>query len=262
MSKRPKQHQLEDLSRSKYSLAIPRNWVMRDKDRDYGIDAEVEIFDEKDQATGLVYWVQLKATENSDKLAARKLDLSIDKIEYYKALELPVLIVLYSDKEDRFYCKWAHEIDLFYTKENAKTIRIMFDDEDIWSEDSASKIKLHIEKLRAIKAGAIALPITTFLEVRNSSINGIPRGIIMSVYRKTLQEYSQFAIYQSKPEKANLIVTLSSDELMISLASIAVLNHSRAKVYWFNLGNWKYFFCRMPLTNRFLICSKQVVHIA
>ena len=43
---------------------------------------------------------------------------------------------------------------------------------------------------------------------------------------------------------------------------IAVLNHSRAKVYWFNLGNWKYFFCRMPLTNRFLICSKQVVHIA
>ena len=181
---------------------------------------KLKIFDEKDQATGLVYWVQLKATENSDKLAARKLDLSIDKIEYYKALELPVLIVLYSDKEDRFYCKWAHEIDLFYTKENAKTIRIMFDDEDIWSEDSASKIKLHIEKLRAIKAGAIALPITTFLEVRNSSINGIPRGIIMSVYRKTLQEYSQFAIYQSKPEKANLIVTLSSDELMISLASI------------------------------------------
>ena len=47
-----------------------------------------------------------------------------------------------------------------------------------------------------------------------------------------------------------------------SLIDIAVLNHSRAKVYWFNLGNWKYFFCRMPLTNRFLICSKQVVHIA
>ena len=222
MSKRPKQHQLEDLSRSKYSLAIPRNWVMRDKDRDYGIDAEVEIFDEKDQATGLVYWVQLKATGNSDKLAALKLDLSIDKIEYYKALELPVLIVLYSDKEDLFYYKWAHEIDLFYAKENAKTIRIMFDDEDIWSEDSAFKIKLHIEKLRAIKAGAIALPVTTFLEIKDSSINGIPRGIIMSVYRQVLQGYSQFVIYQSKPEKANLIVTLSSDELVISLASITV----------------------------------------
>ena len=43
---------------------------------------------------------------------------------------------------------------------------------------------------------------------------------------------------------------------------IAVLNHLSAKLYWLNLGNWKYFFCRMPLTNRSLICSKQVVHTA
>ena len=43
---------------------------------------------------------------------------------------------------------------------------------------------------------------------------------------------------------------------------IAVLNHLRANVYCINLGNWKYFFCRMPLTNRSLICSKQVVHSA
>ena len=43
---------------------------------------------------------------------------------------------------------------------------------------------------------------------------------------------------------------------------IAVLNHLRVIVYCINLGNWQYFFCRMPLTNRSLICSKQVVHNA
>ena len=48
----------------------------------------------------------------------------------------------------------------------------------------------------------------------------------------------------------------------VRFTTIAILNHLRAKVYWLNLGNWKYFFCRIPLTNRFLICSKQVVHIA
>ena len=43
---------------------------------------------------------------------------------------------------------------------------------------------------------------------------------------------------------------------------IAVLNHLRATVYCINLGNWKYFFCRIPFTKRSLICSKQVVHNA
>jgi len=41
MPSRVKQHQLEDISRSKFSLSLPREWVMRDKDKDYGIDAEV-----------------------------------------------------------------------------------------------------------------------------------------------------------------------------------------------------------------------------
>ena len=162
MGKRTRQHQLEDLSRSKYSLAIPENWVMRNKDKDYGIDAEVELFDETGQATGLVYWVQIKATQDRDSFAARKIDLSIEKLRYYQTLELPVLIVRYSDKEGRFYFKWAHEIDLFYAKEKAKTIRITFFDEEIWDEDSGSKIRAHLEKLRAIKAGSIALPISTF----------------------------------------------------------------------------------------------------
>jgi KaiC/GvpD/RAD55 family RecA-like ATPase len=114
MTKRAKQHQLEDLSRSKYSLAIPKNWVFRHKDKDYGIDAEVEIFDQNDRTTGLVYWIQLKATENNTESRARKVDLSLDSMRYYKSLDIPVMIVRYSAIIDRFYYKWAHEIDLFF----------------------------------------------------------------------------------------------------------------------------------------------------
>jgi len=220
MTRRVKQHQLEDLSRTKYSLAIPRNWVMRDKGKDYGIDAEVEIFDENDRATGLVYWVQLKATETSDESAARKVDLSIDAIKYYKSLELPVLIVRYSEKEDLFYCKWAHEIDLFYAKKGAKTIRVTFCDEDVWGANSAVKTTEYIKKIRAVKSGAITLPVPIFMEVKEDSINGIPRGVFMSAYRRALQNYSQIATYQSDPEKAALSVSLNNDELVISLASV------------------------------------------
>ena len=220
MTNRVKQHQLEDFSRSKYSLAIPRNWVMRDKDKDYGIDAEVEIFDEKDRATGLVYLVQLKATETSDESAARKVDISIDAIKYYKSLELPVLIVRYSEKQDQFYCKWAHEIDLFYAKKGAKTRRVTFCDEDVWGEESAVDTEKYLKKLRAIKSGAITLPVPTCMVVKGGSIKGMSRGVFMSAYRLALQAYSQIATYQSGSDKAALYVNLKDDELFISLGSV------------------------------------------
>ena len=126
MTHRPKQHQLEDLSRAKYNLAIPINWVLRDKDKDYGIDAEVEIFDSNGLATGLIYLVQLKATGSDDIKVIKRVDLETSTLKYYEKLDLPVLIVRYSEKEDIFYCKWVYEIDFAKIKQGAKTVRLNF----------------------------------------------------------------------------------------------------------------------------------------
>ena len=52
MPKRPKQHQVEDLSINALKSVLPREWVYREKDKDYGIDGEIEIFDENGYATG------------------------------------------------------------------------------------------------------------------------------------------------------------------------------------------------------------------
>lgn len=221
MTKRVRQHQLEDLSRSKFSLAIPRNWVCRDKDKDYGIDAEVEIFDDNDRATGLVYWVQLKATESNDETAVKKIDLSIESIKYYKSLDIPVLIARYSETLDRFYCKWAHEIDLFYAKKNAKTIRLTFSEEDIWDEESPIKVKEYLEKMRSIKNGNIKLPIPVCIDIKDNTVNKISRGVFLSSYRVALSEFPEFAVFQSEPKDALLMATLSGDELEVNLSSVS-----------------------------------------
>ena len=63
MPKRPRQHELEDLSRTAFR-ALVQPWVFRDKNPDYGIDAEVEIFDISRKATGDLFLVQLKAIEH------------------------------------------------------------------------------------------------------------------------------------------------------------------------------------------------------
>ena len=148
MTKRKIQHQLEDTSRYKYGLALPPHWVFRDKDKDYGIDGEVEIFDSRDRATGLVYWVQLKATKSKKESIIRSVDLSLEKIQYYKSLELPVLLVRYSSEQDIFYTKWANEVDTFYAKKGAKKMRIKFSDNDTWGENSAPIIEKYLTKLR------------------------------------------------------------------------------------------------------------------
>jgi len=220
MPSRVKQHQLEDISRSKYSLTLPREWVMRDKDKDYGIDAEVEIFDERGDATGLVYWVQLKATETSDKNAARKLDLSIDAIKYYKRLDLPILIARYLSKEDKFYCKWAHKIDLYYSKKSAKTLRITFTDNEIWDGSEAEDTIIYLRKLRAINSGAITLPAPTHININSDTINGISRGSFIASYRKLLSDYSHIIRDEPKKEKCLIDIRIDNKDLIISLSSL------------------------------------------
>lgn len=220
MTQRARQHQLEDFSRRKYALALPEEWVKRDKHSDYGIDVEVEIFDKNNLPTGLVYLVQLKATETDNESDARRLDFRIDKIRYYKSLELPVLIVRHSIKKDIFYCKWAHEVDLFYAKENAKTIRLTFHKEDIWTDDSASETVKFLKRVNAVKSGQLTLPISVYMDIKGDSIHGIPRGVFMASYRSYLQPYSQIATYESDPDKAILYIILQEDKLVIKLASI------------------------------------------
>ena len=221
MTKRAKQHQLEDLSRAKYNLAIPGNWVFRDKDKDYGIDAEVEIFDENDRSTGLVYWVQLKATESKSEATARKVDLSIESIKYYKKLDIPVLIARYSKIHDCFYCKWAQEIDLYYAKENGKTLRINFSEDEKWDAKASEKVKKYLSQIKTVKEGRFKLPIPLSFIIKDDIVNKTPKGVLISSLRTALREFSDFVVFKDDPEDSLLLISLSGDELTIRLSSIA-----------------------------------------
>ncbi len=95
---------------------MPKHWVVREKSHDYGIDLEVEIFDKNDNATGLLFLVQMKSTSTKRK----SVDIQITTVNYYKSLELPVAIFLYCESEDVFYWKWAYSIDMYYAKEEAQ----------------------------------------------------------------------------------------------------------------------------------------------
>ena len=52
MSSRTRAHILEDESRNQFHALLPGHWVVRDKNKDYGIDCEVELFDTNGEAIG------------------------------------------------------------------------------------------------------------------------------------------------------------------------------------------------------------------
>ena len=188
MVKRVKQHRLEDISLTAFkSVILPMGWVVREKNQqnDYGIDAEVEIFDEEGNATGLMFLAQLKATENSDETSVQKISFDIDKINYYKSLALPVLIVRYSEKTKKFYCKWDYDVDLFYAKEGAKTIRINFSNEEIWGDEFADETVNFLKKLQSLKYIPITFPLSVHVESKDDIIGDTPSSVFLSSYKKT-----------------------------------------------------------------------------
>ena len=221
MTKRTIQHQLEDFSIRKFGLAMPKQWVFREKDKDYGIDGEVELFDSEERATGLVFWVQLKATSSKQAGIIRGVDLSLETIKYYKRLDIPVLIARYSEHENIFYVKWDSEIDPFYARDSAKTMRVSFSESDILDEEKINEIKKYLTKLRAMRSGAIKLPIGVNLSFGSNNICGVDSSILLSRIRSKINQFNNILRLEVNQDSLSADVFIDENTLKVGFLDIA-----------------------------------------
>lgn len=216
MPKRSRTHQIEDISRAEFQLRLPENWVFREKGKDYGIDGEVELFDENNQATGLIFWVQLKATESSSEKEKLSVNLKIDTIHYYKKLSIPVILVRYLVKEKKFYYKWVNNVDLFFVKENAKTYKILFEESDAWNESTPKEIELKLVKIKMLREGNFRFPLGVKVQIESEAINGHNKIQLAPKIRKALDEYKSVVYFEEDPLKVAVYIRLNKSELEIS----------------------------------------------
>lgn len=213
MPKRPQQHQLEDLSRAKFQLCLPVEWVIRDKDKDYGIDCEVEIFGEDENSTGILFYVQLKATGSKKESEIFNIDFKIETLEYYKQLEIPVLLARYSQHLDKTYVKWVNEVDLTFAKENAKTFRIKIDETNEWSEQSSKQIENDLKNVRVLKSGSFNFPLTYSINFKDDNIQGFSNSQFKIQLRNELSKYLDFLEY--KPNDENYLININIDKKIL-----------------------------------------------
>lgn len=150
MPKRPRSHQLEDISINKFQSLLPAQWVIRHKNKDYGIDLEVEIFEETSEATGLMLLVQIRATDKVEH--SRKLSLTFDQLCYFNSIDLPVLIIRYCSEGESFFCQWDFNIFTASSpRKNQKSFTYTFVENELWTDKTPESIKRTLETQRLVK---------------------------------------------------------------------------------------------------------------
>jgi tetratricopeptide (TPR) repeat protein len=108
MPKRKRTQRIEEESRRAFAGALDERFLFRDDVPDFGIDGSVEEFDHNDNATGLRYFTQLKATDAEETENALKRSIPIEHANLYNSLPLPLLMVRYLASSDELYVRWWH----------------------------------------------------------------------------------------------------------------------------------------------------------
>lgn len=211
------QHQLEDLSRNKFALTLPEEWVFRDKAKDYGIDGEVEIFGKDNKSTGLLFFVQLKATKSDDEKTIKSIEIEIEKIQYFRSLNIPVLIARYSDTTNKFYTIWSHEIDLYYTQESQKKLTINFTDSQDWDAQDKGGIIAFLEKHRHFSKSSLSLPIHCTLAIDDKVNFGSSNALLMSMLRQELFKFENIITLTRDEDGSFISICVDEKELSVRM---------------------------------------------
>lgn len=220
MAQRPRQHQLETESRNALRTAIPSAWVFRDTDQDYGIDAEVEIFDESNTSTGAKFSIQLKATDEVSLRKALRIRLPWSKVKYYSSMDLPVLIVRYHSSSNSLYYIWFHSLDPYYVSKTNTGISFIIPEVNIWNGSTPKKLSDEVTAYREINSPILRRPVRMSLSIEGEEVNGVEFYRIETMLRQCFREVSHILeIVKADDEKygyAN-IINLTSEKCEIKL---------------------------------------------
>lgn len=215
--KRPKPHQLEDESRNELKRLLPTQWVARDKSSDYGIDIEVEIFDDHGISTGLMFYVQLKATEKGRRHTVR---LDRSHLEYYDSLDVPTLVVLYESSGKHFYHRWRFAIP--EPREDASTVQLKFADQNSWTSDTPPSIASTLRSWRFIRRHDPRYPLPLVPENAGLAAEEYQRRI--RILRRAADRTTGLAFRNTTGDDPHIVARLSPSAIVLKITDISIVS--------------------------------------
>lgn len=220
MPQRPRSHQLEEESRTKFRQSVPSVWVTRKADPDYGIDEQVEVFDEDGSATGLLFLVQLKGTDSQDEKEALAVSMPLETLKYYRRLELPVMIVSYHAPSGTLFWRWFHEFDE-HGQTGKKTITFRIPEENRWNSETPQRVKNDLESFRELKSARVKWPIEFELVFDEASLSDTPAVLVESALRQAFKPLAGLIRLRADfPLGAHPTLRISSKKIAANLAGL------------------------------------------
>lgn len=132
LPKRPMSHIIGDQAVLVLRNSLPKEWIYRELNSDYGIDCEIEVVKSDGTVTGALCKIQVKGTNSDVKLLKYGISVSTNTVRYWLALPLPTIIVrIISNPKEvlwisvRKYLLEAGLLDILYSTRK-KTIHFNF----------------------------------------------------------------------------------------------------------------------------------------
>lgn len=222
MPKRPRSHQLEEESWKAFSNAIPNYWILRRPQPDYGLDGEVEIFNQSGSSTGLMFLVQLKGTDTVNKLKALSFPFSLEMLDYYKSLPMPVLLVRYHSPSKELYFRWVHGIDPYYSrKKGSKSVSVKFKEENKWTGQTPDSVVKYLKIFKQLHNPNLPLPIKFVFDFPEREVFSVASAKIESMVRDAAGALSDIISFQAKPDdELTPKIKITNDLIEINIAGI------------------------------------------
>lgn len=233
MTKRPRSHQLEEESWRTLSNSIPNQWVLRKLQPDYGIDGEVEIFDESGSSTGLMFFVQLKGTDVKEKAKALSCRIPLETLRYYKSLPLSTLLIRYHSPSKSLYFRWSGTVDPYYTRKGSKTIKVDFSEKAMWSKKTPDLLVEYLKFFKRFTTPVISLPIDFRFEFTDKEVFSFPVSIIESLIREAGRSVSEIILFSSGKRSLTLSprIKITNDLILIEIEGLKGVNLHLRKGY-------------------------------
>lgn len=220
MPSRPRQHDISTGSERRLFNAIPRDWVASTPAEDYGVDFDIEVF-ENGRATGIHFYVQLKATDSlGDTVVVKATTLN-----YWKELELPTLIVLHSATSDDLRWQWEHLLELAPNPSaEERTLHITED----WDDDTPATLLRELKGRRATKDPSNSLPL--YFGVHSELEIGRLESQVSGRLRRLPQIHPKLTAVEGKATFLRYEIYLRADRVDMRLLGLpfAHLDYSRA----------------------------------
>ncbi|AYD02699.1 hypothetical protein NCHU2750_33140 [Neorhizobium sp. NCHU2750] len=126
---------------------MPDAWVCRRKTGDYGIDLEVEIFEDDGTATGLLFYVQMKGTDNPRE--AKRVPVKMDRLRYMDQLGVPSIVVRACVPTRELHWIWSSEANQ-QRRDGASSVTVKLCER--WDRAAGLRVRDVLERTRQLKS--------------------------------------------------------------------------------------------------------------